>query len=177
MSDPLKPLDDLVDRMRAETGKGREIPRFSRHDGGVGARCLFVFQTPNAVAVDRGYVERENRDPSARNFEDASDDAGLRRTLTVSWNVVPWRHPDPPAATVRGALPRLGELLDLLPELRVVVLCGDTARLATSYLYRCHPEPSVLHAPHPSSRGLGTAERREHFWAAVRKAAREAGAG
>ena len=166
-------LDDFGDRMREETGHKEKIPRFSRHDGGTGARCLFLLETPNRVAVERGYAERENADPSARNFEEASDAAGLDRTLTVSWNVVPWQHPSPPAAVVREALPWLGKLLGLLPELRVVVLCGGTAQQATGYLYRHYPKLCVLHAPHPSNRGLYSPERREHFRAAMGKAARE----
>ena len=89
--------------------------------------------------------------------------------------IVPWRCPNPPAATVREALPWLGELLELLPKLRVVVLCGRTAQRATSYLYRHHPALCVLHAPHPSTRGLGTPERHEYFWAAMRKAAAQMG--
>lgn len=165
-----KPLDDLVDRMRNETGY-KKIPRFSPHDGGTDARCLFLFQTPNEVAAEGGYADMDNPDPSARNVKDAIYDANLCRTLTISWNIVPWPHPNPPAATVQKALPWLGELLKLLPKLRVVVLCGGTAQKATPYLYRNYEELCVLHAPHPSSRGLGNQERREHFWTAMRKAA------
>ena len=167
-------LDDFVDRMRAETGYGKKIPCFSRYDGREKARCLFLFETPNQVAVDRGYAERENQDPSARNFENASGEAKLDRTLTISWNIVPWQNPKPSAAVIREALPWLGELLEILQELRVVVLCGETAQRATQYLYRHHEELCVLHAPHPSARGLGIPERREHFWAAVQKAAKKA---
>lgn len=168
----VEPLDAFVDRMRRTTGYGKKIPCFSRHDGGVDARCLFLFQTPNRVAVERGYVERENRDPSARNFEDACDAAGLYRGLTISWNIVPWQSPDPTPATAREALPWLGELLALLPGLRVVVLLGNTAREATAYLYRHYPHLCVLHAPHPSNRSLGPhPERREHLQAAMDKAA------
>ncbi len=167
-------LDAFVERIRRTTGRGNEIPHFSRFDGGVGALCLFLFETPNRVAVERGYAERENRDPSARNFEDACDAAGLDRELTISWNIVPWQSADPTPATAREALPWLGELLDLLPELRVVVLFGTTAREATSYLYRHHSDLCVLHAPHPSNRSLGPhPERHEHLQAAVKKAVRE----
>lgn len=77
-------LNDFVDRMRQTTGHGNKIPRFSRFDSGVRARCLFLFQTPNRVAVERGYAERENRDPSAQNFEDACVAAGLDRRITIS---------------------------------------------------------------------------------------------
>lgn len=168
----LERLDNFVERMRDETSYGKKIPYFSRYDGGVDARCLFLFQTPNQIAVDRGYAERENQDPSARNFEAASEEAGLDRRDTISWNIVPWQHPDPPAAMVKEALPRLGELLELLREPRVVVLCGGTAHQATRYLYLHCPDLCVLHAPHPSARGLGNQERREHFWAAVKKAAK-----
>jgi hypothetical protein len=79
----LAPLDVFVDRMRSDNDRGREIPRFSGHDG-VGTRCLFLFETPNCVAVKRGHAERENHDLSARNVEEASDLAGLNRKLTVS---------------------------------------------------------------------------------------------
>ncbi len=126
----LKPLNDLVDRMRSETGY-EKIPYFSPHDGGTDARCLFLFQTPNEVAASGGYADMNNPDPSAKNVKEAICDTKLDRELTISWNIVPWQHPDPLAATVWEALPWLEELLKLLPELRVVVLCGGTAQMAT----------------------------------------------
>lgn len=183
MSDRLKPLDDLVNRMREKTGKGREIPRFSRHDGGTAARCLFLFKTPNGTAVESGFIQMENDDPSARNFKRAmkrtSERAGLDqeqdRRLTASWNIVPWSAPEAKPADARAALWWLGELLGLLPDLRVVVLLGGTAREATEYLYLRRPDLCVLHAPHPSNQSLGPhPERREHLHAAVEKAIRKA---
>lgn len=169
MADDFKPLNDLVDRMRKKTGYDK-IPRFSTEDGGTDARCLFLFQTPNAIAGS-GQADMNNPDPSARNVKNAIKDAELDRTLTISWNIVPWEHPNPPAATVWEALPWLGDLLELLPNLRVVVLCGGTAQMATRYLYINYSELCIIHAPHPSLRSLGNQERREHFWAAMQKAA------
>ena len=167
----MEELDAFVrDIMEAE---GREdVPWFSRDDGGTRAKCLFLFETPNKTVLSTGYATRENPDPSARNFTEAHDDAGFRREDTISWNIVPW-YSEEADKEVGAALPWLGRLLDMLPELRVVVLCGQTAWKATPYLYRYEPLPDlcVIHSPHPGNQAMNQPGKRDHLHAAFRKAA------
>lgn len=146
-------------------------PKFSRRDAGERARVLFVLETPNDVAVENGYCEVENGDPTAERMLKAWENAELHRRMTASWNVVPWERKDARADDIKEALPWLGKVVKLMPALAAVVLCGDKSRLATPMLYEELPvDVAVLHAPHPSNRGCQTEERRRWFFDAVRRA-------
>lgn len=132
-------LNDYVDSLRVETLKEglissrEQIPYCDPCDGGKAALCLFVFEAPGPSAVKSGLLSRNNDDPSAQNFFELNRDAGLPRSCTTSWNVVPWalqedgRNRNASAAEIRRGGRYLKQVLGLLPELRVVVLSGGSA--------------------------------------------------
>ena len=104
-------------------------------------------------------------------------EAGIdRRRDIVAWNIVPWYLGDDrkigevQAGDIEEARPALLELLDLLPDLPVVVLFG---RKAQAGWRRAQPPLAlpVLEAPHPSGRWLnGHPEDRAVIVARLREA-------
>lgn len=84
-----------------------------------------------------------------------------RRRHVVEWNIVPWYLGDNrkigevTTRDIEEARPALIELFGLLPELRVVVLCG---RKAQAGWRRARPAGGlpVLEMPHPSGRWLNS---------------------
>jgi uracil-DNA glycosylase len=133
----VRPLMELVNRLRAT---GRQVPNFDPNDGGVNARALFLLETPGPKAVATDFVSRDNPDPSAKNMGAALDQADLRRSDVVLWNVVPYcvstadKNQQATAAQVRASAADTQAVIDRLPRLRVVVFCGRKAQLAIPYL-------------------------------------------
>jgi hypothetical protein len=167
-----------------------DIPTFSVKDGRTKAKVLFMFQDPGkSGAADSGVVDRDNNDPSAKTFKDLNDEVGLPREDTVSWNTIPWAM----QKTFPKELARVREwrlipkLLDALPEVKVVVLCGTSkAHRLTVDIYAYGDEVGrdllVLHGPHPSNLGLGaregfTREQRKRWLQKVIEQARDHTAG
>ncbi len=160
-------LDEYLEGVRKlRSGREDEIPVFDNEDGRTDARVLFLFQDPGKSGAERsGRVSRTNDDPSARTFKKLNQDAGLDPKLTVSWNTIPW----PICESFSKELTRVREcglipnLLDALPKVEVVVLCGTSkAHRITADAYAYADERGrdlmVLHGPHPSNRGLAARE-------------------
>jgi len=62
----ISPLTAFVEAIRKETGLIREIPYFDPLDGGINAKCLFLFEAPGPRAVYSGFISRNNPDESAQ---------------------------------------------------------------------------------------------------------------
>lgn len=81
-----------------------------------------------------------------------NEEEGFDRTLTASWNIVPWalrennRNRKPTRADLERGEGYLRKLMTKL-RLEVVVLCGGYAQRATPFFYKEYPELCVLHAP------------------------------
>ena len=90
----VKPLFDLAASIRAERGTECHIPDFDPYDGGVNARVLFLLEAlgPKAAGtkVSSGFVSSNNPDPTARNLWHLIYEAGILRSETLIWNIVPW---------------------------------------------------------------------------------------
>ncbi len=86
----IAPLTEYVDRLRVECGTGKTIPYFDPYDGGIDARCLFLFEAAGPKAKASGFISRNNNDDTAKNFFKLNNEADLDRKLTASWNIVPW---------------------------------------------------------------------------------------
>ena len=156
-------LDEYLEEVRKlRSGMEDDIPVFDDEDGRTDARVLFLFQDPGkSGAAKSRRVSRTNEDPSARTFKKLNEDVSLNPKLTVSWNTIPWAMRD----TFPQELARVREwnlipkLLDALPKVEVVVLCGTSkAHRVTVDVYAYADERRrdlmVLHGPHPSNRGL-----------------------
>jgi hypothetical protein len=169
-------LTRFVDRMRDETGRGREIPYFDPLDGGVDARCLFLFEAAGWKAVESGFVSRNNCDETARNFFRLNGEVGLDRRLTVAWNIVPWalrengRNSAPKAADIREGLAYLEPLLNRLPNLEVILLSGRKAHKAKRSIMRGGRDLRMIETFHPSPVNIN---RRPYMWGEIRRALSE----
>lgn len=157
-------LNQLVRRIRREVGLEGEVPYFDPDDGGTDAQCLFLLEAPGPRAVASGFVSRNNPDETAKNFLLLNREAGLDRTLTVSWNIIPWYigtgSKIRPARSddIAEALPYLEPLLTSLPRLHVVVLVGRKAQRAEPRVHQQAPNVDVVHMLHPSPLVLNTNE-------------------
>jgi hypothetical protein len=83
------PLTAFVESLRQHRGANDSVPYFDPLDGSVLAECLFLLEDPGGRAVGSGLVSRNNPDETAKNFF-VLNEAGLARSRTVIWNVVPW---------------------------------------------------------------------------------------
>ena len=156
------PLTDFVNQIRAEKGLTDEVPYFDPLDGGINARCLFVLEAPGGKTLQSCFLSRNNPDETARNFFQLNQEAGLPRKETISWNIVPWYIGS--GTRIRGAtrkdvqegLPYLDRLIELLPDLRVIVLVGKKAQVIRSYTGGNWLRYHILDCPHPSPRNLNS---------------------
>ena len=175
-------LQRFVEDMREETGKGEKVPHFDPLDGGVEARCLFLFEAAGGKAIrdggkGSGFASRNNDDGSAAKFFELNKGV-LNREKTISWNIVPWalrkgdRNYTPGPDDIEEGKEWLEKLLSKLEVLKVVVLCGNSAHKATEFFYTKREDLCVLHAPHPSPQSMNQPGKEEHLGAAIRKAAR-----
>lgn len=149
-------LTHFVKTIRKETGRNKEIPYFDPLDGGINAKCLFLFEAPGPSAVDSGFISRNNPDESAKNFFELNHQSGLPRKLTISWNVVPWyigtgsKIRQANKKDIEEGKPYLLRLLSLLPHLRIIVLSGLKAQKAETWMNEHCPLLTLVKTWHPS---------------------------
>lgn len=152
----ISPLTNFVQAIRKETSLNEKIPYFDPLDGGINAKCLFLFEAPGLRAVKSGFISRNNPDESAKNFFELNELAGLPRKLTISWNIVPWFigtgeiiRPAKKKDIEEGKKSLL-RLLVLLPNLIMIVLCGRKAQTVEPWMKEyCH-SLTVVKTWHPS---------------------------
>lgn len=143
------PLSDFVERLRSSIGDAYQVPYFDPFDGGVAAECLFLLEVPGPKAIQSGFVSRNNPDETAKNFLLLNRRAGIDRSRTVVWNIVPWyvgtgtKIRPVNTSDIEKSLPSLREVLGLLDHLRVVVLVGRKAAAAHTLVASwCRPHGS-----------------------------------
>lgn len=113
-----------------------QIPFFDPAEASIGARILLLLEAPgrrSAPPMGSGFVSPDNNDQTAQNMWLLLRDAGIDRARdVVTWNVVPWYIGDEQKireATredLRESQDAIERLIGLLPQLRVVVLLGET---------------------------------------------------
>lgn len=133
------------------------MPEFDPNDGVAAARLLILLETPGPGGDGPRLVSRDNPTGTARNLKRFLAEAGIARSDTILWNVVPWIVHEPGARNRALRMPEIAEGLALLPpflarlpDLRVVVLAGRVAALAEPTLAEADPQLTVLRMPHPS---------------------------
>src|SRR5690606_5318052 len=157
------PFSDVVARIKDDRGERAIVPGFEPTHGNERATYLLLLESPGPKAVQTGVVSLNNSDPTAANLKAQLDAAGIERGEIAMWNVVPW-YLDPmhyPGQTTAYEIELgcnyLPPLLDRMPNLRVVVLLGGTARRAHIFLSRtttarivsCHHTSAVVMGPAP----------------------------
>lgn len=129
--DHIAPITDLVDSLRTPE---RWLPYVGPHHGGVRARMLTVLRDPGRATVNEGgsgMLSVENDDPTAEKQFELMTTAGLIATDFTPWNAYPWFIDRAPTADeLRSASRVLVALLELLPDLQVVLLQGAEAQSA-----------------------------------------------
>ncbi|KMO43267.1 uracil-DNA glycosylase [Methylobacterium tarhaniae] len=155
VSPHLAPLRRLAERIRAE--QDRPVPEADPLDGGVSARLLLLLETPGPATGRTAFVSRDNPTGTAANLFRFLSEAGLARAETLIWNAVPWvihapgaRNRAPRTGEIRAARAYLPPLLDLMPNLAVVVLSGRVAQTLAPVLGEARPHLPVVAIPHPS---------------------------
>ena len=158
------PINELADRVADAEGIARGlVPYVDPQLGGIDATVLALLDNPSTKAeagTGSGLLSLENDDGTAHYCAGCYNDFGLTPWQVVHWNVAP-----APIAGVknrgssgseraRGAR-WLHELLDLLPNLRVILLMGDNARAGWKRSGLAPTGPIVPAAvPHPSALGM-----------------------
>ncbi len=167
--DHIRPLTQFVEKIRNEKNLLYEIPYFDPLDGGVNARCLSVLQDPGRKTQETGFVSRNNPDATAENFYKAYKEANIPRNETVLWNLIPWYSNSEPEfwASFDEGLKYLKELISILPNLSVVILHGNKAKMAKKELENSYKSIHVIESwhtsPQPNAYPLKKDEIREHL--------------
>lgn len=171
LEEHILPLTRFVERIRRER-PDKIIPYFDPLDGGVNAECLCVFEAPGKmtrVGGGSGFISRNNHDNSASNFFKMSEEVGIPRYRTVSWNIVPWyvgtydKRGEPTPEDMLAGFDYLCCVIDMLPRLRAIALFGAKARSIENRVTASYPHLNVFVANMPSpvfvNRAKGNRER------------------
>lgn len=152
-ADHVAPVNHLVDKL---SRGNRWAPYVAPHQGGVTARILSLSSNPGpATHRDSGsaFISCENDDGSAARMCDLYEAAGVSQGNTIPWNAYPWFLHDQlgggglKRSHVAEGIKPLKRLLDLLPDVAIVILHGNDAKNAWSKL-------TTLHGQYVRGRGL-----------------------
>ena len=149
-------LTAFVERIRSERQCGDTVPYFDPEDGGVEAEILYVLEAPGPMAIQSGFISRNNPDESAKNWLEMNSLAGVPRKRTVIFNIVPWyiglggKIRSAGSADIEQGWPYLVQLLGILPQLRIVVLVGVKAQRVAMWIRAVRPELRIMECLHPS---------------------------
>jgi uracil-DNA glycosylase len=154
-------LSSYVQAIRIEKRLSVEVPDFDPNNGNETAKYLFILEAPGPKAVKSGYVTFDNPDLTASNLKSQLQAAKIDRSEIAVWNIVPWYVGNEDKSRIRAVMGTeveegiryLLRLLQLLPNLRCIVLVGGAARKAhvplsaatTSRILSCHhPSPRAM---------------------------------
>jgi uracil-DNA glycosylase len=179
----IAPITDFVDSLRSD---GRWLPYVAPIHGGISSRILTVLRDPGRATLAEGgsgMLSVENDDQTAETQFGLMESAGLTPSDFTPWNAYPWFiNRKPTSHELLEASPTLVRLLELMPELEVVILSGSDAQAA--WRASLEAEPAIrrrrlitLETYHPSVQALRTdvpderARRTQHRISTWREAA------
>ncbi len=172
----IAPINRLVDELRR--GSNHEgVPYVAPMYGGVNARLLSVLRDPGPMTQasgGSGFLCMENDDPTAEALCKLFAGAGIEAADIVPWNAYPWfinRHPK--AAELDAGVEPLKRVIDLIPDLQVIMLHGGAAHKGWKRLSRHYPNLVTENGLHVIKTYHTS---RQAFWhrdPAVREARRE----
>lgn len=156
-------LNQLVERLRDQSGLF--VPFVAAEHGGIDAPILSVLRDPGKATSTTGVLTVSNPDPTSRRQRELMLEVGLEPQDLTPWNAYPFAWdagrdgPLTPEAVARGAVV-LAEVIELMTNLRVLLLQGQEARWAWAMVQAFMPSmqnPSfaVVRTCHP----LGTRGR------------------
>lgn len=174
----VRPLNDLADRIADAEGLPHgHVPYADPDLGGVKARMLVLLDNPSTKAeagTGSGLLSLDNNDRTARNCREAYARHGVDHSDVVHWNVVPFpvagekNGGSTPAERQRAAA-WTREVVELLPNLEIVLLLGAAARDGWKRAAISRSDIYVVpgNIPHCSMRGLNTGDGRAVFEKAI----------
>lgn len=157
----VRPINELVDDLTGRDERGW-MPHVAPVHGGIHARLLTVLRDPGKkTLVDggSGFLCVENNDPTARTQKELMASAGVTVGDMTPWNAYPWYiNAKPTGPQLEAGVEPLRRLLELLPDLRAVLLQGGEAHEVWRRFQRRHPshnlELEVIETYHPGPRAL-----------------------
>jgi len=154
----IAPLAKYVEALRKKNPE-LEFQDFDPLDGGTGADMLFLLEKPGPMTSPTGkrqgsgFISRNNDDPTAEAVFNFMQQANIDRSRVVLWNVIPgWNKKIKTTNDeIRRGIEELGNLMPLLPHVRIVVLVGKKAQRAAPFMSEfavdiamsAHPSPKV----------------------------------
>ena len=161
------PFNRMVNELRTDD---EWMPHVSPSYAGTQARMLTLFQDPGPKTQDgagSGMLCTENRDPSAERQHRLLDLAGIPVSDIIAWNAYPWYiNSKPTSAQLSRGLPVLNRVIELCPNLQVVMLHGGVAQDAWRKYRNLYPATArrlhMIETFHTSNRALiGTEKERQ----------------
>ena len=131
---------------------------------GVDAKVLSILRDPGPATrsgVGSGFLCTENDDQTAENQTNLFAEYGIDPRDVLPWNAYPWYiNAAPGSAQLDAGADVLCDLVDMLPDLRAVLLQGEHAQKAWGRVV--NRRPSLVHdrmltvasCVHPGGRGL-----------------------
>ena len=173
----IAPINKLVESLLSSQ-KDQWLPYVAPLYGGINAEILNVLQDPGPrtqTVGGSGFICLENDDPTAENMCLFLQSAGIEPARALAWNADPWYiNRNPKAEELNEGARAFGQLVKLLPKLRVLMLNGKAAQNMWKRAQRQGVSlPGgivVIETFHTSSRALLDEGRRGHVQAAFEKA-------
>ena len=180
---PLEALSRELENLETRlTGVKTYIPHFDPGDSGIEARILTVLEAPGPMTHGKlrgsGFISVDNDDPTAENTWQLRRDVGALNGV-LAWNIVPWylgtTSIKPKVEELRRGAIALGDLLDRLPRLSTVMLCGRFSQRGWSQFVpqKVQARYRVIETWHPSPLSLSFPGRRAESQAAWAQAIQE----
>jgi len=161
----IAPVNEFVAALR-NSEENRYVPDVAPMHGGIDATVLSVLRDPGPktqAVRGSGFLCIENDDPTAERQCELFEEYGIPPRSVLPWNAYPWYINRAPRAAERDAgAVVLGDLIDLLPRLRVVLLQGNDAADVWRRLLKRRPALSqergieVVESIHPGRQALWT---------------------
>jgi hypothetical protein len=175
---PLEAWARSVEEKRRSQKPDIVLPHFDPAEAGVEARVLVLLEAPGPKTVPgwggSGFISVDNDDPTAQNVWTTRNAVGLHEHV-LAWNIVPWvlgrASVKPTGQEIEQGAGELRGLLDLLPELRVIVLAGRKAQDGwdTHLDLELGGQFRVLRTVHPAGQSFAQVGARERFNATLNK--------
>lgn len=158
--------DNLAERLDVT------VPLFDPAEAGTRTQVLVLLEAPGPMTSQSGkrpgsgFISVDNDDVTAENSWVLRNEAALSESVALQWNIVPWylgpASVKPNVSEVAQGALALRELLELLPELRVVVNCGLFAQRGWSrFVAPFREDVTVIDSWHPSPLSMNQAGKRD----------------
>lgn len=137
----IAPINEYVDELcRLDHGWA---PYVAPLYGGINAKLLSVLRDPGPMTQTNGgsgFLCVENDDATAEAIGELFSSAGIDMSDVLPWNAYPWYiNRAPKAAELDAGVIPLRHIIDLLPNLKVVMLHGGSAHNSWKRLIRRYP--------------------------------------